>query len=108
MIIERDIRHELKKLVESYPVVTITGPRQAGKTTLAKMEYPQYQYCNLESPEIRNLAADDPNAFFHQFKYPLIIDEIQRYPNCYHISRLWSMKKVCSFSPERRASIPYF
>ncbi|MCU0289055.1 MAG: hypothetical protein MUF15_22005 [Acidobacteria bacterium] len=41
------------------------------------MEYPQYQYCNLESPEIRNLAADDPNAFFHQFKYPLIIDEIQ-------------------------------
>jgi predicted AAA+ superfamily ATPase len=80
MIIERDIRHELKKLVESYPVVTITGPRQAGKTTLAKMEYPHYQYCNLESPEIRNLAADDPNAFFHQFNYPLIIDEIQRYP----------------------------
>ncbi|NIM17745.1 MAG: hypothetical protein GTO45_08160 [Candidatus Aminicenantes bacterium] len=42
MIIEREIRHEFKKLVESYPVVTITGPRQAGKTTLAKMEYPHY------------------------------------------------------------------
>jgi predicted AAA+ superfamily ATPase len=62
-------------------VVTITGPRQAGKTTLAKMEYPHYRYCNLENPETRRLAADDPNAFFQEFKYPLIIDEIQRVPD---------------------------
>jgi len=80
MIIERSIRHEFKKLMDSYPVVTITGPRQAGKTTLARMEYPSYRYCNLENPEIRRLAADDPNAFSHEFKYPLIIDEIQRNP----------------------------
>lgn len=80
MIIERDIRQELKELGKSYPVVTITGPRQAGKTTLAKMEYPHYRYCNLENPEIRQLAVDDPNAFFQEFKYPLIIDEIQRVP----------------------------
>lgn len=80
MIIEREIRHEFKKLVESYPVVTITGPRQAGKTTLARMEYPHYQYCNLENPEIRKLSADDPNAFFQEFKYPLIIGEVQRNP----------------------------
>jgi predicted AAA+ superfamily ATPase len=44
------------------------------------MEFPNYRYCNLENPEIRRLAADDPNAFFHEFKYPLIIDEIQRVP----------------------------
>lgn len=80
MLIQRDIRNELKILAESYPVVTITGPRQAGKTTLAKMEFPNYGYCNLENPEIRRLAADDPNAFFDEFKYPLIIDEIQRVP----------------------------
>ncbi len=80
MIIKRTIRHEFRKLVESYPVVTVTGPRQAGKTTLAKMEYPLYRYCNLENPETRNLAENDPKAFFHEFKYPLIIDEIQRNP----------------------------
>lgn len=80
MLIEREIRKELKNLIESYPVVTITGPRQAGKTTLAKMEFPNYRYCNLESPEIRRLAVDDPKAFFGEFGYPLIIDEIQRVP----------------------------
>jgi uncharacterized protein len=80
MIVERDIRHEFHKLVESYPVVTITGPRQAGKTTLAKMEFPSYRYCNLEDPEIRRLSKDDPRAFFYEFPHPLIIDEIQRNP----------------------------
>jgi predicted AAA+ superfamily ATPase len=80
MIIKRDIRHEFHHLMESYPVVTVTGPRQAGKTTLAKMEYPHYRYCNLENPEIRRLSIDDPNAFFHEFPYPVIIDEIQRNP----------------------------
>ena len=70
----------MKSIVETYPVVTITGPRQAGKTTLAKMEFPNYKYCNLENPEIRQLASDDPNAFFDEFSYPLIIDEVQRVP----------------------------
>lgn len=80
MMIERDIRKEFKSLAASYPVVTITGPRQAGKTTLARMEFPHYRYCNLENPEIRRLAADDPNAFFDEFRCPLILDEIQRAP----------------------------
>jgi len=79
-MIKRDISQELKSIVETYPVVTITGPRQAGKTTLAKMEFPNYKYCNLENPEIRQLASDDPNAFFDEFGYPLIIDEVQRVP----------------------------
>jgi uncharacterized protein len=80
MIIKREIRKELHSLAESYPVVTITGPRQAGKTTLAKMEFPGYRYCNLENPETRKLALDDPNAFFEEYRSPLIIDEIQRVP----------------------------
>jgi predicted AAA+ superfamily ATPase len=81
MLIQRDIQKELRKLSQQYPVVTITGPRQAGKTTLAKMEFPNYQYCNLENPDIRRLAEEDPNAFFQEFKSPLIIDEIQRVPH---------------------------
>jgi len=80
MMIKREISKELKNLVDSYPVITITGPRQAGKTTLAKMEFPHYQYCNLENPETRQLAINDPNAFFDEFGSPLIIDEIQRVP----------------------------
>ena len=80
MLITRTIQKELVDLMLHYPVVTITGPRQSGKTTLARMTYPDYHYCNLENPEIRNLAMEDPNAFFRQFRTPLIIDEIQRVP----------------------------
>ncbi len=80
MKIKREISSEFKNLVAAYPVVTITGPRQAGKTTLTRMEFPDYKYCNLENPEIRKFASDDPNAFFDEFGYPLIIDEVQRVP----------------------------
>lgn len=80
MLIKREIQTELKGLMQEYPVVTITGPRQSGKTTLAKTTYPNYNYCNLENPEIRNLAENDANAFFKTYKSPLVIDEIQRVP----------------------------
>jgi predicted AAA+ superfamily ATPase len=80
-MIKREIQKELKALSREYPVVTITGPRQAGKTTLAQMVFPKYNYCNLEHPEIREIARNDPNAFFNRFKTPLIIDEIQRIPD---------------------------
>lgn len=80
MLIKREIQKELENLMSSYPVVTITGPRQSGKTTLARTTFPEYSYCNLEQPEMRRLAENDPNAFFGRFKTPVIIDEIQRVP----------------------------
>lgn len=80
MIIRRQIEKELKNLMLDYPVVTITGPRQSGKTTLAKIAFPDYTYCNLEIPDIRQLAQNDPHAFFNRFQCPIIIDEIQRVP----------------------------
>ena len=80
MIIKREIQNELESLMKEYPVVTITGPRQSGKTTLSKSTYPHFNYCNLENPEIRQLAENDPNAFFSRFNCPIIIDEIQRVP----------------------------
>jgi predicted AAA+ superfamily ATPase len=79
-VIKRDIEKELVSLAGEYPVITITGPRQSGKTTLAKMVFPDYDYCNLEYPEIRNIALKDPKALFSIYKTPLIIDEIQRVP----------------------------
>jgi len=57
MIIKREIQNELESLMKEYPVVTITGPRQSGKTTLSKSTYPHFNYCNLENPEIRTCSA---------------------------------------------------
>ena len=79
-MIRRDIQDELLYLSKNYPIVTITGPRQAGKTTIAKHVFSDYKYCNLEIPEIRELATHDPNAFFKEFPCPVIIDEVQRVP----------------------------
>jgi uncharacterized protein len=79
--IERTIQEEFARVMEEYPVVTITGPRQSGKTSLAKRCYPDYEYVNLELPEIRRLAQNDPYAFFNAYPPPVIIDEIQRVPD---------------------------
>lgn len=79
-MIARSITHELVTLTGEYPVVTILGPRQAGKTTLAQVGLPDYAYSNLEVPDIRELAENDPRAYLAQFPGKVIIDEIQRVP----------------------------
>jgi hypothetical protein len=79
-MIKRILEQELIQSSKEYPVVTIIGPRQSGKTTLAKMTFPEYRYVNLEQPEYRRLASDDPKTFFYQFQSPVIIDEIQNVP----------------------------
>lgn len=79
-MINRHIKTELIKLLNEYPIVTLLGPRQAGKTTLARHILSDYEYCNLEQPEIRQFAQDDPKAFLAQFKDKVVFDEIQRVP----------------------------
>ncbi|MBN2804412.1 MAG: ATP-binding protein [Deltaproteobacteria bacterium] len=79
-MIHRHIVNELKTVLTEYPVVTILGPRQAGKTTLAK-SMAGYQYSNLEHPETRVLAESDPVAYLGRFDGNVIIDEIQRVPD---------------------------
>ena len=79
-MIDRTMADELMILLKEYPVVTIIGPRQAGKTTLARNYLPDYQYSNLEVPEIRHIATDDPKGYLAKFTGPTIIDEIQRVP----------------------------
>lgn len=79
-MIKRKIQAELALLAEQYPVVTITGPRQSGKTTLARMQFPEYNYVNLEEPEARQLAERDAKEFLKRYPAPVIIDEIQRLP----------------------------
>jgi len=79
-MIKREIQKELLSLARKYPVITLTGPRQAGKTTLVQMVFPDYSYCNLEHPEIRELARSDPKALLNNYRAPVIFDEIQRVP----------------------------
>ena len=79
-MIKRAIQNELALVAKEYPVLTISGPRQSGKTTLAKMQFPEHAYANLEDPETRRLAEQDPRAFFALFPAPVIIDEVQRVP----------------------------
>lgn len=79
-MIKRHIEPEFLQLLGEYPIVTILGPRQAGKTTLARQLLPDYAYVNLEHPEIRDFAQDDPKAFLAQYTSKVIFDEIQRLP----------------------------
>lgn len=79
-MIKRSLIKELKILLKEFPIVTILGPRQAGKTTLAKSFLKGYQYSNLEDPSVRNFAKEDPKAYLAQFKSKVILDEIQRVP----------------------------
>ena len=79
-MIQRELTDSLKKMAEVYPVVTLIGPRQSGKTTLAKEVFPDYRYVNLERLETRRFAKEDPKGFFESFPPPIIIDEVQHCP----------------------------
>jgi len=79
-IIDRQIEKVILSLSRQYPAITITGPRQSGKTTLAKKLFPQKKYINLENPDQRELALSDPRTFLEKIKNGAILDEIQRAP----------------------------
>ncbi len=79
-MIEREIAPRLKALFEQYPFVTVTGPRQSGKTTLCRAAFPDLHYANLEAPDQRAFAEADPRGFLSQLAEGAIIDEIQRVP----------------------------
>ncbi len=71
---------KFEELSHKFPIVTITGPRQSGKSTLARHAFPQYQYVSLENPSIRQFAINDPEGFLATYESHSIIDEIQRVP----------------------------
>ena len=82
-MIHREIGNVLVKMAGKMPVISITGPRQSGKTTLARMCFPEYNYVNLENPDMYEAAKDDPRLFLSQFKKGIIIDEVQRLPSLF-------------------------
>lgn len=76
----RQISSYLLKTVANFPVLTLIGPRQAGKSTLARMLFPSYPYVSLEDPDRQSLAQEDPRRFFQLHGDQIIIDEVQRVP----------------------------
>ena len=80
-MIRREIEPVLRSLFEKYPVVTVTGPRQSGKTTLCRAAFPELEYVNLERPDVREFAEKDPLAFLGRLEAGGIIDEVQRAPD---------------------------
>lgn len=79
-MIKRAISNSIIKSASSVPVITVLGPRQAGKTTLVKSLFPNYTYVNLEDKSTRELAENDYIGFFDKYPEPMIIDEVQRVP----------------------------
>lgn len=80
MMIERDMTKTARKLWAKYPVLTLTGPRQSGKTTLTRHAFPEAEYVNLEDPEVHALALSDMREFLRRHPAPAIFDEIQYAP----------------------------
>ena len=79
-MIKRILESKLAAELSEYPVVTIFGPRQSGKTTLVRKSCPEFDYVSMEDKETREAAATDYKAFFVNHPPPLIIDEVQRLP----------------------------
>lgn len=80
-MIPRHLTSELLTQLKEYPIVTVLGPRQSGKTTLTRAALPDYDYVSLENPENREIATEDPKAFLKQYSNRVIFDEIQRTPH---------------------------
>lgn len=79
-MIPRALDPVLRHLAGQYPVVTLSGPRQSGKTTLCRATFPHKPYVNLEAPDVRDFARDDPRGFLAAYPEGAILDEIQRAP----------------------------
>lgn len=82
-MIKRDLSYKIKQLSEKFPIITVTGPRQSGKSTLLKNLFPDYRYVSLENPDMRSFATEDPNGFIKTFDNHVIIDEAERVPSLF-------------------------
>lgn len=82
-MIPRHIATHILKYAKQYPILALVGPRQSGKTTLAKSLFPSYKYISLENLDTRQQAAEDPRGFLHDHGPYLILDEVQRVPELF-------------------------
>ena len=83
MFIKRDLEEKLLYLATKFPVITVTGTRQCGKSTLLRSCFPTYKYVSLEDLDMRQLANDDPRGFLNNLGNQTIIDEAQYVPKLF-------------------------
>lgn len=89
-MIPRHLSEPLRQAAGRFPVVSVTGPRQSGKTTLVRNEFPDYDYVSLELPDQRAFALEDPRGFLGQFSGPVILGEVQRAPELFSYIQVFS------------------
>lgn len=82
-MIPREAEKELRNLASQFKAVAVTGPRQSGKTTLVRKVFPDKPYANLENPDIRKFAVEDPKGFLAHYPKGAILDEVQRAPELF-------------------------
>jgi predicted AAA+ superfamily ATPase len=82
-MINREAKQTLLKLARGFPVIVLNGPRQSGKTTLARATFPQKAYVSLEDPDERMFAENDPRGFLKRFPEGAVLDEVQRCPDLF-------------------------
>lgn len=82
-MISRGLEQELLQSAREMPVLTLTGPRQSGKTTLVRACFPDYEYVTLENPDVRREFMDDPRYFLKRYSNHIIFDEAQRTPELF-------------------------
>lgn len=79
-MVPRTLAPTLLESAGLYPVVTLTGPRQSGKTTLCRALFSEHRYVSLETPDARAFAQEDPRGFLHEYRDGVVIDEAQQVP----------------------------
>lgn len=82
-MIQRSLTDKLLHLSTKFPIVTVTGPRQSGKSTLLRSQFPNYRYVSLEDIDMRDFANNDPHGFISTYDNHVIIDEAERVPSLF-------------------------
>ena len=82
-MIKRDAYDAVMRLAAQFPVVAISGPRQSGKTTLARMAFPDKRYVTFDDKNMRELAVSNPGDFLKAFPDGAVIDEAQKVPELF-------------------------
>lgn len=83
MMFKRTLQTKLETLAKKFQVITLTGPRQAGKTTLVRAAFPHLPYISLEEPDLRQIALSDPRGFLANYPAGAILDEVQHTPELF-------------------------
>lgn len=82
-MIHRELSKKIQQAARQFPIVSVMGPRQSGKTTLVKSMFPQAAYVSFEDPDVRRNVESDPRGFLTSYKNMLVIDEVQRIPDVF-------------------------